>query len=89
MTIAGLRTCERPTAWLGREDSDFCISELGPLLSIMARDLRSGTTSFNGDAYVRILPPRAESPGEFRFGYAEVRILPPHRQPVRLQRIKG
>jgi hypothetical protein len=27
MTIAGLRTCERPTAWLGREDSN---SEMSP-----------------------------------------------------------
>jgi hypothetical protein len=26
MTIAGLRTCERPTAWLRRQDSNLCIS---------------------------------------------------------------
>jgi hypothetical protein len=28
----GLRTCERPTAWLRRQDSNLCISESDPLL---------------------------------------------------------
>src|SRR6266481_1444494 len=39
--------------------------------------MRCGTTTFNRDAHVRLPPPRAESLGEFRFGDAEVRILPP------------
>jgi hypothetical protein len=36
------------TAWLGRQDSNLCISESDPLLSIMAcLQVRSGTTNFN------------------------------------------
>jgi hypothetical protein len=63
--------------WLGRQDSSLCVSEsdLTPAFrnQIPAVDhglrlslgTRSGTTSSNRDARVRLLPPRAESLGEF------------------------
>jgi hypothetical protein len=51
--------------------------------------MRCGTTTFNRDAHVRLLPSRAESLGEFRFGDAEVRILPPQPASPSLTRTKA
>jgi hypothetical protein len=51
MTIAGLPTCERPTAWLGRQDSNLCISE-----SEFAKTLRSGREYSNVRISIEVVP---------------------------------
>jgi hypothetical protein len=48
--------------------------------------LRCGTTTFNRDAHVRVLPPRAESLGELRSGMQRFESCRPS-QPVHVSTV--